>query len=94
MSDKTPTIYADSPSPVLVQLHSKQMDLESGWLGKLFGSSKIAPSNIAGLTLLLLVLPGVALLFFSGSSMTAADYWKFITPIVTLILGYLFGKNV
>ncbi len=93
MNDKTP-MYADAPSPELVQLQSKQMDLESGWLGKLFGSSKIAPCNIAGLCLLLLVVPGIALLFFSGTTMTAGDYWKFITPIVTLILGYLFGKNV
>ena len=92
MSDKLP-VYADTPSPHLVQLQSKQMDLESGWLGKLFGGSRNAPSNIAGLSLLLLVAPGIALLFIPGTSMTAADYWKFITPIVTLILGYVFGTN-
>jgi len=86
--------YNTDPDATELLLKSKGMDLESGWLGKLFGSSKTAPSNIAGLSLLLLLSPGIALLFTAGTAMTAGDYWKLITPIITLILGYLFGKNV
>jgi hypothetical protein len=86
------TTFSDKPSPELF-LESKRMDLDSGWLGKLFGGSTTAPTNIAGLSLMLLLIAGVALLFFNSATMTAADYWKIITPIITLVLGYLFGKK-
>jgi hypothetical protein len=69
------------------------MELNSGYLGKVFGGSTTAASNIGGLALVLLVLPGIVLPFFSGASMTAVEYWKTASPIMTLIFGYLFGKN-
>ncbi len=98
MAQNDEITYADS-SPAAVQLKSKEMDLESGWLGVAFGGSRTAPSNIAGLCLLLIVLPGIFLLFQaapavgSTAGMGAAEYWKIAAPIVTLILGYLFGKS-
>ncbi|MDP1666562.1 MAG: hypothetical protein Q8L79_15740 [Methylobacter sp.] len=85
--------YNTNPNASELLLRSKGMDLESGWLGKLFGNSKTAPSNIACLCLLLLLVPGIALLFFAGTT-SAGDYWNLITPIITLIFGYLFGKNI
>jgi hypothetical protein len=86
-------IYSDTPSAALIQLQSKQLDLESGFLGKMFGGLKNAPSNIAGLCLFILLLTGIVVLFIKDLNMTAAEYWKYSTSIITLILGYLFGKN-
>ena len=84
--------FSTTPSPE-VFLESKRMDLDSGFLGKIFGSSATAPSNIAGLVLIVLLVSGVAILFVNSASMTAGDYWKIIIPIITLVLGYLFGKK-
>ena len=92
MSSNTP-IYSKSPSPELIQLQSKQLDLESGLLGKIFGSSKSAPSNIASLCLLLILISGIALTFGISGKMEASEYWKYLSPTMSLIFGYLFGKN-
>jgi hypothetical protein len=73
-------------------LESKKMDLEAGWAGKCFGSKSIAPINIAGIFVMFLVISGIAVLFFN-SSIQASEYWKIIAPLLTLALGYLFGKS-
>lgn len=83
------TYSADSAD---LTLKSKAMDLEHGLLGKLFGSTKNAPLNIAGAFLLGLLVPGIVLLFCDGK-LPASDYWKLILPVTTLILGYLFGRR-
>ena len=72
-------------------LKSKEMDLESGWLGRCFGSNKNAPMNIAGSSIFLLICSGIAVLFFS-SAIPASEYWKLIVPLLTLVMGYIFGK--
>jgi len=62
----------------------KQMDIDVGLLGKLFGNSSNAPTNIAGITILVLLF----------STPFVADLkWEQSFPIITLALGYLFGKN-
>ncbi|HQT81157.1 MAG TPA: hypothetical protein PLQ34_03115 [Ferrovaceae bacterium] len=86
-------IYSDTPSAALIQLQSKQLDLESGILGKIFGGFKNAPSNIAGMCLFLLLAVGIVVLFVQNLNMTATEYWKYSTSIITLILGYLFGRG-
>ncbi len=91
--DQKEITYADSPSPDVIKLRSKEMDLESGWLGQVFGGARTAPSNIAGLCVLLLIFAGIALVFLTGAGMSAPDYWKIAAPIITLILGFLFGKS-
>jgi len=73
-------------------LRSKEMDLEAGWLGKCFGGSANAPLNIAGVLVLLLVGSGILVLFVE-STMPAQDYWKVIVPLLTLVMGYVFGKS-
>jgi hypothetical protein len=57
-------IYSDTPYAALIQLQSKQLDLESGILGKIFGGFKNAPSNIAGLVLFLLISTGIIVFLF------------------------------
>jgi len=73
-------------------LQSKEMALEAGWLGRYFGSGKNAPLNIAGLLVLLLVGSGIAVLFLP-STIPAEKYWNIIAPLITLVLGYVFGKG-
>lgn len=73
-------------------LRSKQMDLEAGWLGRCFGSGKNAPLNIAGILVVALVLSGIATLFVQ-TSIAAADYWRLIVPLLTLVMGFVFGKS-
>lgn len=71
-------------------LKAKKVDL--GLLGKFFGSRENAPMNIAGFILILLVAAGTIPLFWE-TKVPAGDVWKIILPIVTLTLGYLFGKK-
>ncbi|MDX7784868.1 hypothetical protein [Aeromonas caviae] len=74
-------------------IEEKKLDLEAGFLGRFFGSKSSAPSNIAGLTILSLIfisLLGTAIKF---DGLETSELWKITTPMITLILGYLFGKN-
>ena len=73
-------------------LRSKEVDLEAGWLGRCFGTSKNAPLNIAGLAILLLLGSGVATLFIQ-TAIPAVDYWKIVVPLITLVMGFVFGRT-
>ena len=84
--------YNKDPKAIEALLKSKEMDLESGILGKFFGAPTHSPGNIAGLLIFLLVTTGVVISFIPGS-LGATDYWTTTIPIVTLALGYLFGKR-
>ena len=72
--------------------------LDAGLLGKLFGTGVSAPNNIAGLAVIggLLIGGGIsgALLFKDATdASTATEIWKYVAPMVTGALGYLFGKG-
>jgi hypothetical protein len=84
--------FNTEPDQDVFVLRSKKMDLDAGWLGRCFGASNNAPLNIAGLLVVLLVGSGVAVLFFQ-SAIPAGDYWKIIVPLLTLVMGYVFGKG-
>lgn len=73
--------FADGNSDAI---KSKKMDIDVGFLGKIFGNSSNAPTNIAGITILFLL--------FSTPFVTDLK-WEQSFPIITLALGYLFGKN-
>jgi hypothetical protein len=73
-------------------LEQTRMSLESGYLGKLFGSAANAPTNIAGFVVCLLVIISVVVLFLP-SKMPVDEFLKLILPVITLVLGYLFGKK-
>ena len=87
-----PIQYNENPESTALLLKSKEMDLKSGWLGKFFGAPTHSPLNIAGLLIVLLVLTGVAMSFIHGIS-DSISYWSKILPLITLALGYVFGKN-
>jgi len=90
MLDKS--IYSQPPSHNKFVLESKKLDLDSGLLGKCFGSKSNAPMNIAGLFVTLLLFAGIAVLFI-GCSIPAGEFWKIIAPLMTMVMGYLFGKS-
>jgi len=95
---------AEHPSSVYslpTEQWQQKMDekrLDAGLLGKLFGTGASAPNNIAGLAVILglaigAVISGVVLYSGTGDTAAATEIWKYITPIVTGALGYLFGKG-
>lgn len=68
--------------------------IEIGWLGKIWGSPKTSPNNIAGLAIILLLLFGIGWTTIkSENSQSIKDLWSIITPIITLAFGYLFGEK-
>ena len=80
------------------ELASKVLDAEAqkaeiGWMRKLFGSRKHAPTNIAG-TVLLLSLVGLGLLAFVPVADAAVrpDLIKIFSAIALAALGYVFGS--
>ncbi len=81
--------YLDTNS---IEFEKKKLSLQHGWLGALFGASLNAPINIAGLVLVLLILPGIALIFVEGK-ISVSDYWQLISPAITLILGYVLANK-
>jgi hypothetical protein len=62
---------------------------EAGLLGLCFGSTRSAPVNIAGITVVALVVP----LFVPMNGISADEYWRVVAPVMTLVLGYLFGRG-
>jgi hypothetical protein len=60
--------------------------------GKVFGSATNAPIYIAGIVVFLFAITSVVGLFVE-SNVPAADFLGIIIPVITLALGYLFGKS-
>lgn len=89
--DKSP--YTEGSSIQDASLRAKAMDLESGFLGKFFGGANTAPSNIAGFMLVSLILAGILVTLFQSSA-SATEFWKYATPIITLVFGFLSGNKI
>jgi uncharacterized membrane protein HdeD (DUF308 family) len=70
----------------------KQMKIERGLIGWLFGTEKNAPFNIAGIIVIILIAAGI-ISVFHATTIPSAEFWNTIGPIITLILGYIFGKK-
>jgi len=83
------------------ELKKKQLENESeerGWLGKLWGTIEHSSNNIAGLFIVLLLLIGTGytccLLFEdSANHSKILEFWGMLSPMLTLALGYLFGRG-
>ncbi|NDW19862.1 hypothetical protein D0T53_13235 [Dysgonomonas sp. 216] len=80
---------------------NQNKDKELGKLGKFFGCGDSVKMNIAGLTIFILLIAGIGYtiaIFFSDPGTNKnligiVDFWGIITPIITLALGYIFGKS-
>lgn len=75
-------------------------DKEIGILGKLFGFGDSVKFNIAGISILILILAGISytiiVIFCEVNEqkvISIGDFWAIITPLLTLTLGYIFGKS-
>jgi hypothetical protein len=79
------------------RIEEKRMDLESGALGKFFGSGSTAPNNIAGFAVVIgFVLAGIitsVFLYIDPKSQNTFEIWKYIGPIITGALGFIFGRG-
>ncbi len=84
--------YNQDPDSTDALLRLKELDLESGLLGKVFGAPSHSPGNIAGLLIFVLLISGIVITYIPAS-ITATDFWTKIIPLITLALGYLFGKQ-
>ena len=85
-------------------LAKKRLDNEAekgrrGWLGAIWGDGNNSAINIAGLLIVLLVSIGAVYTFvmlcksWQETHLQVLDFWKIIVPLITLALGYLFGKR-
>jgi hypothetical protein len=84
--------YNEDPKHTDYLLRSEKQKLDAGFLGKIFGAEQSAASSISWVMIFLLTCSGIIVLFFPCTIGTA-EYWKIITPIMTLALGYLFGRR-
>ena len=73
---------------------------EKGWVGSFWGSNNNAPNNIAGIVILLLLTFGLLYTFIiiiwyptKDVASNIRDLWAIISPLITLGMGYLFGKK-
>lgn len=70
---------------------------ELGWIGRFFGGEKNSSKNItAALNILLIAgatIISLIVYFDKGDTGFIKALWSGITPIVSLSLGYLFGKK-
>lgn len=63
-----------------------------GYLGNIFGYARNAPTNIAGVLVCTLLTAGITSLFVE-TKIPSEEFWKMISPVLTLVLGYLFGQG-
>jgi hypothetical protein len=73
-------------------IEQRRMALEAGLLGRLFGSSANAPIYIAGIVIFLFSIISIVVLFVD-TKVPAADFLQIGIPLISLALGYLFGKS-
>jgi len=84
--------YKADPTQSDYLLKAQEMKLDAGVVGGFFGSTPRAASSIAWVMIFLLVCSGILILFIS-CSIPPVEYWKIISPLITLALGYLFGRR-
>lgn len=83
------------------QQHEHENDLKSkdiGWLGKFFGTSDNGARNIAITTIILLLVGAsvfsIVVYCCNKEDMTIiSNVWNKVIPVITLALGYIFGKK-
>lgn len=82
-----------------IDLDREKSKNELGTLGKFFGSGNSISKNIAGLTIIVLLSIGIiyTLIFLfkeqRATDISIKEFWGVILPLLTLTIGYLFGKS-
>lgn len=77
------------------EIKMKNKDL--GWIGFVFGTTENASKNIAALICLILIIGSLAfscIIYNCGTDNKFIEtIWQISMPVVTLSLGYIFGKK-
>jgi len=92
MESESPAKYSADQGHTDYLLRSQEMKLEAGVVGGFFGSTQRAASSIAWIMIFLLVCSGILILFVN-IPIQISEYWKITSPLITLALGYLFGRQ-
>jgi hypothetical protein len=77
----------------------EKQKVEQGALGRIWGSSASIPNNLAALSIIVLIVTGIAYTYCvmkmapEKVSLPIKDFWAIITPLITLAIGYLFGDK-
>ena len=76
---------------------AKMKNKDLGWIGFLFGTAENASKNIAALICLILIIGSIVfscIIYKCGSDNSFIEtIWQIVLPVVTLSLGYIFGKK-
>jgi len=76
---------------------SKMKNKDLGWIGFLFGTAENASKNIAVLICLILIIGAIifsCIIYKCGTDNSFIEtIWQIVLPVVTLSLGYIFGKK-
>ncbi len=99
--DKLPSDPEISQQYIEKTFEEGKLDRELGSLGKFFGSGKSIHVNIAGLVIVVLLIIGFLytacslMMDLKGNEFAVGilEFWGFITPLITLSLGFIFGKK-
>lgn len=78
--------------------HAQEQErIRIGRIGRLFGTGENASKNITATICILLIVGGAAVSLYAyawkDDKELVANIWGAIAPIITLSLGYLFGKK-
>ena len=77
------------------EVEMKNKDL--GWIGFVFGTAENASKNIAALICLILIIGSIVfscIIYNCGKENSFIEtIWQISMPVVTLSLGYIFGKK-
>jgi hypothetical protein len=76
-----------------IRQQTRERTLQLGWLGRLTGDVQNKTGNIVVLVIILCFSLTVLVLFLHDSELPRKDLILSIFSIVTLVLGYYFGKK-
>ena len=80
-----------------INAEAERYKRQLGWLGRIFGSpegaSKYITATICLITLIAMIWLSIKAYNCEDGIVRIKDIWSIGSPIVTLSLGYLFGKN-
>lgn len=74
------------------QAASEKVRLERGFIGQLFGSRDHVPNNVAGIIVLFGFIAVCYILMMGGNFQDKKDALSLLSGLITLALGFLFGR--
>ena len=79
----------------IINNNNEKEKRDLGTLGRLFGSSSNAPTNIIGVITFTLIIVGIIYTFIPDTwkSCSTYQFWTLILPVITSMIGYFFGVN-